>query len=74
MIICKEFAETMFLYRVAFLTGLFSRFLFDTFFFFLAIFLLPGGELGGRIDTPGSVIGVIPNAIISSIFSHDDII
>jgi hypothetical protein len=30
------------------------------------MFLLPGGELGGRIEIPGNPIGVIQNAMISS--------
>src|SRR6266498_1886332 len=56
--ICKR--ETALLYRVTFLTVRFSGFLFVALdFFFLMMFLLPGGELGGRIETPGNPIGVI---------------
>ena len=52
------------LYRVVLFEGLFSGFLFDAFcLFFFRVFLAPGAELGGRIDTPGIVMGVIPNTI-----------
>jgi hypothetical protein len=59
----------MLVYRADFLTGFFSGFLFVAIrFFFLEMFLLPGREIGGRIDTPGSPIGVIQNTMISSVF------
>lgn len=47
---------------------LLTGFVLDDFGFLrLATFFEPGAESGGRIDTPGIVIGVIENAMISSI-------
>jgi hypothetical protein len=57
------------LYRGTFLIGFFWMGLFEAFGFLpFEMFLLPGRELGGRIDVPGRVIGVIENVMISSIF------
>jgi len=52
------------------LEGFFSGFLINVFlfFFFGSTVFVPGAELGGRIDTPGIKVGVIPNATISSFY------